>query len=117
MLGQRVPEENLMARCTDRDDQAALFRKAAQEVAKGTDFPLDHDVCVCMCDAIYRAAEFIEIVYKPAFELLWNYIGVDASGPDAYRWGKNFGETPDEIRKCREVALLFMAAMVEAGDA
>lgn len=72
---------------------------------------------MCMCDALYHhAASHRE--YVDAKALLMEIIGDDAilAGPERYRWGKNLGDTPDEIRRGREVALLFLAAMVKAGS-
>ena len=97
---------------------ADIFRAAADEVKWSNDYSPDVDVCVCMCDALCRHAK-LDTEYPSVSGLLNSYFMDDAklAGQEDYRWGRNFGETPEEVRKCREVSLLFLAAMVEAGDA
>lgn len=101
-----------MARSTDRAKRAAMYREAANIVECGID--------AHSCHAIYRAtglgvpdewekrlpcsdADEYDELFRP-----------DDPGAWGESWGICWG---DERHDCRVVALCFMAAMVEAGDA
>lgn len=108
----------MTARSTDRAKRADIYRKAAwfveQEELHGGGYS---------CYAILRAEDpsaFYSAVHQtPALALYEKTFGHDARASGGYQqaWMLNAGPDYADIASCRVLALCFMAAMVEAGDA
>lgn len=91
-------------------DSAKVYRDAADYLCRPT--PKD---CWGTCDAINQIAAGDPCYESPAKARYESYF-MPPSSTRCY-WGEMWGDSPDEIHECRLLALCFMAAMVEAGDA
>lgn len=89
---------------TPRQRSAALYHEAARRIAE--DEPTKEHSCTCSCcmvgevGGLQRRVDYAEM-FRP-----------EGHPPDG-SWGVLW----DDIDACRVLALCFMAAMVEAGDA
>jgi hypothetical protein len=90
-------------------DRAEAYWRAADEVATTMFIPGEHKAC---CTAIIDTAP--PDIEKELLSGLATYFRPDDIKPGEYWFGEPTGS---DARKVRILALCFMAAMVEAGDA
>ena len=100
-------------RCTDRAKRAAVYREAAYRV----EFGFHSFSCWAIEDVLVVPLHGEETKEKDKHPLVRSY--EKTFRPEACGWTHNWGVywNGDERRDCRILALCFMAAMVEAGDA
>ena len=90
-------------RCTDRAKRAEVYREAADLI------PKDYASCFAVNKVVSGHHECGTSEARAYEELFAPYV-------KTFAWGEQWGEEPERTN-CRILALCFMAAMVEAGDA
>jgi hypothetical protein len=101
---------------TDKNSRAAIYRAAARQMEKNFDRDLHngaywYGACDNIAHVVTGSAVRSDCAEALAFERVFRPKSVYAY------WGDEWGCNHDERRNIRILALCFMAAMVEAGDA
>ena len=86
------------------NERAEIYRRAAKEMNMGR--------VSCSCGAIWYISGYSDNLTWPYFRI-FSPLGAN----NQQEWGRQWSDDFQELKDCRVLALLFMAAMVEAGDA